>query len=441
MKEKTDSMAIPMPTRAGLIMLATVMGIALAVTIVTAQAPDFDASYKTAPLYVKPNDVMTYTIVAVNTGDVTEVDVVLSDTLPHGVTYVPGSCHYSDGTPLIRTCNPPGDPAGMWERDFAPGTRITTTFAVRVSADATAWWDLVNHASLYWDGGRHDMSTTTTVVSDIPNFETSYKAGTEIAERGDQIVYTIVAVNTGDPATDVTLTDPMPEGADLDACTYDIAGGTTDIPCNSPPHLWKSDLDAQGRITTTITATLVARTLRYPLQNCAYLGWQNMQQEICVTTLANPLAYIHLPLILRNWAAWYRFDIYEPNDTPSQAYGPLNSGQLYDQGYIWSEHDPEDYYYIIPTSNNTITIQLTNIPANTDYDLYVYHYDGNSYTKIEESSRSGTLDEEVQFAPTPGETYFIRIFPYKGWYSNQQPYHLEYTQAKYYTYKRKLLGH
>jgi len=434
MKKKNESITTPTPARVGLIILATMAGIAMAAILAVAQAPDFDFSYKTAPRYVKPNGVMTYTIVAINTGDITVEDVVLSDTLPQGVTFVPGSCLYSDGTPLIRTCNPPGDPAGMWERDFAPGTRITTTFAVTVTVTAdSAWWPLINHAYLDWDGGRHEMSTTTTVVLEIPDFDASYKTGVESAERGDQIVYTIVAVNTGDAVTDVTLTDPVPDGTTVADCRYDIAGGSTGLPC-TPPNLWQAPLDANGRITTTLTLTLTARTLRLPLENCAYLSWHALQEEMCFTTLANPKAYIHLPVILRQWVPWYQYDIYEPNDKPSQAYGPLIEGYTY-KGYIWNESDPDDYYYIIPATSNNVTVQLTNIPTNTDFDLYIYRYNG-AYNQIAESNRPGPSDEQVVFTPVAGETYFIRVYPFTG-HNNQQPYHLEYTQATYHLHKQK----
>ncbi len=130
---------------------------------------------------------------------------------------------------------------------------------------------------------------------------------------------------------------------------------------------------------------------------------------------------VYLPLTMRQWVGWYKYDIYEPNDRPSQAYGPLVSGQVC-QAYIWNATDQDDYYHFTPSASANVHIDLTNIPPNCDYDLHVYYHDGQ-YQLVTFSNEPGNADESVTFTPVAGRKYYIRVYPYSG-FSSQQPYHL-----------------
>jgi len=133
------------------------------------------------------------------------------------------------------------------------------------------------------------------------------------------------------------------------------------------------------------------------------------------------IARIHLPLVVKVWVWWYQYDIYEPNDSPAQAYGPLTSGQAY-EAYIWDTTDQNDYYHFTPETAGTVQTTLTQIPTSGDYDLYVYYYDGQ-YRQVAYSNRSGSVSEDVTFMSIAGRKYYIRVFRYSG-FSSQQPYHL-----------------
>jgi hypothetical protein len=115
-------------------------------------------------------------------------------------------------------------------------------------------------------------------------------------------------------------------------------------------------------------------------------------------------------------------DLYEPNDTPAQAYGPLVPGQIY-AAYIWNETDVDDYYYFIPSTLHTASVSLSHIPASCDYDLYVYYFDGDVYQPVARSVQYGNVDEDVTFVAVEGQTYYVRVSRYEG-FSNLQPYHL-----------------
>lgn len=133
---------------------------------------------------------------------------------------------------------------------------------------------------------------------------------------------------------------------------------------------------------------------------------------------------VYLPVVVSNWVGWYEFDVYEPNDKISQAYGPLTSTQVY-TAYIWDTTDTDDYYHFTPATTGTVQISLTNIPDGVDYDLYVYYHDGEQFQVMGQSNRSGNQDEDVAFTPVANTTYYIRVHPYSG--SSHQPYRLTVT--------------
>ncbi len=176
-------------------------------------------------------------------------------------------------------------------------------------------------------------------------------------------------------------------------------------------------------VTTTMSATFVSGTLEhtYVFRVTAVDRVGNRGEGEATTKVAKWRVYI--PLVLRNWVWWYQYDPYEPNDTPAQAYGPLSSGQVI-TAYIWDATDRDDYYWFQTSTSTTVTITLTNIPANCDFDLYVYHYSHGGYEEVAWSDKSGSVSESVQFTAMAGTKYYIRVYPYLG-SSSTHPYRLE----------------
>jgi uncharacterized repeat protein (TIGR01451 family) len=265
------------------------------------------------------------------------------------------------------------------------------------------------------------LGLTVVMAAGSSNFDSSYKQGPRFAETGDLITYTIVAVNTGDSTTGVVLSDALPSEVMLISCSYYTqAFGTAILPCN-PSHVWQEDFSPGDRITTTIIVSVTEDSTQYPLVNRAYLSWDGNQKEMVYTTTLNPETYTFLPLVIHQWAWWYKYDIHEPNDKPSQAYGPLVSGQVY-QSYIWDATDQDDYYHFTPSTSTDVQVTLSNIPPNCDYDLHIYYYDGQ-YQLETFSNQSGDIEEQVTFTPVAGRKYYIRIYRYGG-FNSQQRYHL-----------------
>ena len=86
-----------------------------------------------------PGEVVTYTIHLTNTGSLTNRPILLTDTIPAGLTYVPGSLHASSGTPSDLN-----SPTLKWSGNLNTSHSFTISYQVNVSGVITG--SLVNRA-------------------------------------------------------------------------------------------------------------------------------------------------------------------------------------------------------------------------------------------------------------------------------------------------------
>ncbi|WP_437876756.1 hypothetical protein [Sorangium sp. So ce513] len=116
------------------------------ITSISTFKPDFTSSTKQAVDVngglLLPGDVLQYTIEVVNTGNDASIDTVLTDPLPAGVTYVPGSLSITEGAGAGAKTDAAGDDQGEYDA-------ATRTVRVRLGAgaDATAGGSLAAGAS------------------------------------------------------------------------------------------------------------------------------------------------------------------------------------------------------------------------------------------------------------------------------------------------------
>lgn len=110
----------------------------------------------------------------------------------------------------------------------------------------------------------------------------------------------------------------------------------------------------------------------------------------------------------------------EPNETFSQAQGPLASGQVY-QGHIESETDQNDYFFVDMATAHTIEVSLRNIPVGANYHLYLYDSVQNL---VGYSGNAGNADEYILTNPLLASRYYVRVQRVAG-YSPAQAYLLQ----------------
>ncbi len=103
----------------------------------------------------------------------------------------------------------------------------------------------------------------------------------------------------------------------------------------------------------------------------------------------------------------YNSDSYEPNNTMSAATYLSSSTSLY--ATIHNSTDV-DYYRLVITTPRSVSISLSNIPANCDYDLELW----DSSHVIARSLNGGTSVETINTTLSVG-TYYIRVFPHSGY--------------------------
>jgi len=96
----------------------------------SASSPDLSASTKSASTAnANPGEVVTYTLQVKNTGAATSGTVFLTDTVPSGLSYVPGSLSATSGT-----VNASANPNLYWQGTLSGTTPVTISYRVNVVA-------------------------------------------------------------------------------------------------------------------------------------------------------------------------------------------------------------------------------------------------------------------------------------------------------------------
>ncbi len=178
-------------------------------------------------------DTVTYTLSVSNSGNI-GASVTLTDNIPSGSTYVPGSFTVS-GTPVA------GNPAaGIAIGTVASGQTVTARFSVLVSSlpSPPALTDQATAAYTYQvpDGrtlSGNAASNSLTLPVSVPNVSVVKSVSQSEAAVGQTLTYTAVVANNGaSPLTAVTLTDALPAGSTFVAGSASLSG--TPLPAADP---------------------------------------------------------------------------------------------------------------------------------------------------------------------------------------------------------------
>ncbi|MFD2472971.1 DUF7927 domain-containing protein [Amycolatopsis silviterrae] len=192
----------------------------------------------------------------------TATGVVVTDTLPAGVSYVAGSNPRCSAAGQVVTCTLP---------DLAPGQSTHVGFRVTVSPTVAAGTRLDNTASVVFKGkqtGREQTRTSNTVrnVVAVPEYTLSKVVDKANALPGDQLTYTVTLENTGNiPVPPVTVTDTLPPGT-----TFVSADTTSGTVSGTGPLQWHpTAIPAGSRVTLTVHTRIDDATIGTTLINRA----------------------------------------------------------------------------------------------------------------------------------------------------------------------------
>ncbi len=217
----------------------------------TILAPDLRASTKTVtPTLAQIGDVLSYTIVLSNAGYYNASPVNLTDPIPPGSSYIPGTFWSSAGLGIYD----PATKAITWTGEVNIGMPVTLTFAITAGMPLLPPKPVLTNTAIAEDpmGGPIPIVATTTMW--LPDLYPSFKVGTPaLVELGDRIDYTIEISNAGGNGPDIELQDPIPPNAAYVPGSYqssDGAGGYVGNAIN-----WKGDLIHRQSVTMTFAIT------------------------------------------------------------------------------------------------------------------------------------------------------------------------------------------
>jgi hypothetical protein len=127
---------------------------------------------------------------------------------------------------------------------------------------------------------------------------------------------------------------------------------------------------------------------------------------------STPQFYIYLPIVLKRFCDHISCDPYECNDNRNDAWGPLASGQIINDARI-CQNDPRDVYYFTASGSVQVTIDLTNIPDNANFDLYLWDETGS--TPVAKSEKGTGQNEQIKNYTLPrAGYYYVDVYPRSG---------------------------
>ncbi|WP_150267348.1 DUF7507 domain-containing protein [Paenibacillus tepidiphilus] len=170
---------------------------------------------------VTVGDILTYSSVVTNNGIAAVTNVVLSDPIPAGSTFVAGSVTVGGAS------RPNADPAaGITIGAIPPGNSVTITFQVNVTS-VPGTGQLSNRSSVSYNSGAFSaitQSNTTLTPVYRPVIGIAKSANTASATVGGNVLYTLQVSNTGNLEATVNLTDTIPAGSAFVAGSVTVNG-------------------------------------------------------------------------------------------------------------------------------------------------------------------------------------------------------------------------
>lgn len=214
--------------------------------------------------FAKTGDLLTYTLTLENSGNVSANNVVITDTIPAGTTFVAGSVTGATGTPPTLTLTTP----------IPAGGASTVTFQVLVDNTLPVLNPIINTASAAFtftidpavpNGGTGTSSSNPAATQINSAIVTADKtADLAFANVGDTITYTVTLTNTGNVvASNVVLTDVIPAG------TTFIPGSLLGATGTPPTLTLVNPVPAGGSITVTFKVKVNTIPNPNPLKNTA----------------------------------------------------------------------------------------------------------------------------------------------------------------------------
>ncbi len=143
--------------------------------------------------FVNAGDTIEYTITVANEGDLDANNAVISDTLPSGLTFVPGSLALNGVAQADPTL-----PTLISGLNIAASDQYTVTFEAQTDADLPGGELITNVAGISSDEVTEEVTDEDFVeIEAVPEIDVSKTASSSKVEIGEPITYTYAITNTG----------------------------------------------------------------------------------------------------------------------------------------------------------------------------------------------------------------------------------------------------
>jgi len=240
-------------------------------------------------------DVLTYTIALRNTGGPFSNTVRVTDTVPIGLNYLPGSFTATRGTVDASSA-----PMLKWSGVMSSTPIITLTYKVSVTAKTAQTITnvaLINPAAV----PVFTRSAAVMVLDAPPDLSASAKGVSQAAAAvGDMLTYTVALRNTGGPFTHtVHITDTIPIGLNYLPGSFTATTGSIDD-SSAPTLKWSGIMSATPSITLTYVVTVSMLDLVAITNNAIVDPGSGSPFTRSATIVVNGLK-AYLPLIFKNF--------------------------------------------------------------------------------------------------------------------------------------------
>lgn len=310
-------------------------------------------------------DVLTYTVKFKNSGNVDAIDVVLTDTLPLGTSFIPNTVTINGVAQQGAIVMPP---SGLMIGTIPVGQTVIVTYQVDVTSlnneglvQNTATLDYsyvvnpVTHRVLSSDVSTNQVSTQVNAVS-IPNPLKSVDKN--YATVNDTLTYSIFFNNLGNiTAQNVVLVDSVPQGTTFISDSVSINGIDAPGMSVAPPGLSLQNLGpGQG-----ITVAFEVRVNQVPNNRTAVNQGRISYQFIVdpsIGTITNGAVLTNTQVTTINYAHL------SPSKTVDKAYATIGDTLTYTLYLSNSGNDPAFNTVIIDTIPNGIVFVEDSVTVN-----------------------------------------------------------------------------
>ncbi|MGL5149387.1 MAG: beta strand repeat-containing protein [Clostridium sp.] len=233
---------------------------------------------------------LTYRVVLTNTGTSSAGNILLIDTIPSALTFVPNSFVVDGITLSGENPNPPGAYVPTIPANYVSTvtfmailTTIPTVNPLQNSA-STSYKYTVYPTLPFGQGGNSNTGTaTTTVVQALINV--SKTSNKNFALIGDTITYTITLINIGNTQTNsVYFIDTIPNGTTFVSGT--LNQDTTSVSGDPSGVYLPNQINGNSTSTVTFQVVVISIPTPNPIQNQASVNYSFITNPITGTTIS-----------------------------------------------------------------------------------------------------------------------------------------------------------